>query len=472
MSPKQSMVQKLSVSSRSNEAKRRPMAGSKAYYVILLIVLAAILVPIWIVRYPGMIDLPNHLARCYIIAHYHDNPIWQQRYLVVYAPKPNLAIDLIVTPLARFLPLMVCGKIFVSLAATLFVVGCSEVGRAITGKLNWLALIASFTFYNMYLFDGFINYIFGVSVFLCAFAYWLHVRNAMTPIRFSLCCLLSTASFLSHLSSIVILGVACGTVALIDLVRDRKFFGFILKLSWLAFPLLLMAAFMKSGGGHVGTVTWWPLAERLPNILAPLSSYSRLLNVAIAAILLVCAVPILRRSKVHPAAIAGLVLLVLFLISPDELFTATHVAERFVVPGYLLLVLSIEPRWGRWQKAAIAVGLAAMAFRVAAITADWLIISHRSEMALDMGQVLPEGARIFVLKSMPDPTPKVDRGLLQVIELWTVSHDAYLSTFFGSPSQCRRPSGNVVYRPSAGIRQFDIICAAGARHRSIIVWKA
>jgi hypothetical protein len=37
---------------------------------------------------------------------------------------------------------------------------------------------------------------------------------------------------------------------------------------------------------------------------------------------------------------------------------------------------------------------------------------------------------------------------------------------------CRRPSGNVVYRPSAGIRQLDIIGAVGARHRSIIVWKA
>ena len=36
------------------------------YYASLFMVLAVILVPLWLVTYPGMVDYPNHLARCYI----------------------------------------------------------------------------------------------------------------------------------------------------------------------------------------------------------------------------------------------------------------------------------------------------------------------------------------------------------------------------------------------------------------------
>jgi hypothetical protein len=221
----------------------------KTYYALLLIVLFMILSPIWIVDYPAMVDYPNHLVRCYILAHYHDNPIWQQRYFLVHDPIPNLAIELVVVPLTRLLPLLVCGKVFLSLAATLYVVGCSEVGRAPTGKPNWLALVCAFTFYNSPLLFGFVNYVFGVGVFLCVFAFWLRVRNAMTPLRFFLCCLLSIVAFLVHLSSIVILGVACVTIALLDFVYDRKVRSLVVKLAWLAAPLLLMEASSKEAGG-------------------------------------------------------------------------------------------------------------------------------------------------------------------------------------------------------------------------------
>jgi hypothetical protein len=64
-----------------------------------------------------------------------------------------------------------------------------------------------------------------------------------------------------------------------------------------------------------------------------------------------------------------------------------------------------------------------------------------------------------------DPEFKSQILALRISEVWALLRGVAFP-------ECRRPSGNVVYRPSAGIRQFDIICAAGARHRSIIVWKA
>jgi hypothetical protein len=436
MAVTRSMAQRAAVRLPGNQVKapRNSTQELKAYYAALLVVLLMILAPIWIVKYPGMVDYPNHLVRCYILAHYQDNPLWQQRYLLDHSPLPNLAIDLIVTPLLRILPLMVAGKVFLSLAAALYVLGCSAVGRAVIGKPNWLALVCAFTFYNSQLLFGFVNYVFGIGVFLCAFAFWLRIRNAMTPLRFFLCCLLSMAAYFAHLSSVVILGAACCTIALLDFVRDRKIRGLIVKLAWLACPVFLMVGFMK-GSGHVGTIDWGSPTEKLIALLAPVRSYSVALDVGLIFVLLLCALAMLRGSKIHGTAIAALVLFALFLFTPKALYTVSAADARYVIPAYMLLILSIEPRWGRWRKAALAVALAAMAIRTVSITADWLTISRRSEQVLAMGQSLPGGARIYAVQPRNTISAKLDRGFIHVIEFWTVTRGAEISTLFALPGQ-------------------------------------
>jgi len=371
----------------AGEAKQGFTGEIKAYYAALLFVLLLVLAPIWIVKYPGMVDFPNHLTRCYILAHYYDNPIWQQRFIVVHDPLPNLAIDLIVTPLVHLLPLILCGKIFLSISAALYVIGCSYAGRAITGKPNWLALVCALTFYNSALLFGFVNYIFGVGVFLCAFAYWLRVRNAMTPLRFSLCCLLSFAAFFAHLSSIAFLGLACVTIALLDFIHDRRIARLLVKVTWLACPVLLMAAWLVESAlhspvaiknqGHIPQTAWRPLSGKLTVLLTPVRSYSMAVDLGVILLLLVCALAIWKGSKVHRTAVVSLILYVLFLITPSDLYTTSAADARYVLPGFLLLLLSIELRWGRRQKIAVAVALAAMAVHIGSITADWLTISRR-----------------------------------------------------------------------------------------------
>ncbi len=406
----------------------------KFYNLALFAVLLMILAPIWIVKYPGVADYPNHLARCYILAHYHEDLIWQQRYLLDYTPLPNLAIDLIVTPLLRILPLLVAGKVFLSIAAILYVVGCSAVGRAVIGKPNWLALACAFTFYNSTLLSGFVNYIFGIGVFLCAFAYWLRVRDRMTFVRFVLCCLLSIAAFLAHMSSVVILGVACCTIAILDFVQDRKILGSIVKLIWLGCPVLLMVGFMK-GSGRVGGIIWRSPLGKLTTLLAPIRSYNAVLDTATLVVLLVCALVLLRRGKVHLAVVASFVLFVLYLITPATLFTASGVDLRYVVPGFLLLALSIEPIWGRSKKAALAVALAAMMIHTWSISAKWLSMSNRSADVLAMGEVLPAGARIYAVIPSLNGATNPDPGFINVIQLWTATHKAEVSTLFALPGQ-------------------------------------
>ena len=413
------------------------IAGAKTYYAILFLILIVMLAPMWSINYPGMIDYPNHMARCYILGHYHDNPLWQQRYVVDRTPLPNLAIDLIVAPLSRFLPLLVAGKLFLTLTAVLYVIGCSEVGRAVTGRLNWLALLCAFTFYNKQLLEGFVNFVFAIGVFLCILAFWLRVRNRLAAWSFLLLCLFSVVAFLAHLSAVVFLGVSCLTIALLDYAGDRKPRAFFAKVAWLVCPLLLLAAFFK-GSAKAGHIYWSTLlSPKLGTFCSAIRSYSSRLDGVVGVALLICILAFVKGARIHRLAVVGLLFIFLFFITPDGLLTVRNLPERYAVPAFLMLLLSIEPAWGRWQKAAFAVALVVTMVRMGNITANWLSINRESEHVLAMGRVLPEKARVFVF------IPPMERNhpgnpqlrLSHLIQYWTVSKEADVSSLFALPGQ-------------------------------------
>jgi hypothetical protein len=404
------------------------------YYVAFFLVLAAVIAPLWIVDYPGMVDYPNHLVRCYILAHYHENPVWQQRYALDLTPLPNLAMDLIVAPLARWIPLITSGKIFLTLAATLYVIGCSELGRAIAGRPNWLALFAAFTFYNSSLLYGFVNYIFGVGVFLCVLAFWLRARNRMSAWRFFLLCFLGVVAWLSHLSSFAFLGITCTTIALVDFHRDRSIRHGLLNLAWLVCPVLLMMSFLR-GSGSVGRVEWSTITEKATYLMSPIRSYSNLVDGIVLVVLIAGALVIARNSRFHQPAFAVPVMFVLFLVTPKVLFTSSAADARYVLPAFVLLVVSVETQWGRPQKAAFAIILLAMGMRTAGIATAWVAIDQRSRQLLQIGSVLPADARVYVVQPASTDIPKQDRGFVHTIEFWTVSRGASLSSLFAISGQ-------------------------------------
>jgi hypothetical protein len=396
------------------------------------------------VDYPGMVDYPNHLTRCYILAHYHDNPLWQQRYQLDHTPIPNLMIDLIVPALTKFLPLLVSGKLFLSLIAILYVGGCSAAGRSITGSPNWLALPCAFTFYNKQLLYGFANYAFGVGIFLCAFAYWYRVRDKMTPARFLICGLLSLVAYFSHLSSLVFLFIACFIVVLIDYIKDRGFRSLLFKTAWLIFPAPLLFMYVSSRK-QARSVDWsYTIAEKLRALGSPLQSYNIYVDAVVAAVLFICLVALIKGSRIHRSVAIMAVFLALTFLTPDGLATDRCVAERFVVPGLLIGMLSIDPRRDKWRSAAIGLAVAAMLVHTAEIAANWRTIDRESRSVLAMGQVLPQRARVFVLlpaeglnvtRSWRENTGYFRMRFQHVIEFWTISKEADLSSLFVNPGQ-------------------------------------
>jgi hypothetical protein len=422
-----------------------PPRPARAYSWSLLLVLLAILIPVWIVQYPDLVDYHNHLVRCYILAHYHQNPIFQQRYSVHLTPVPDLAMDLVVVPLLGFLPLLVAGKVFLTLTAILYVMGCSEVGKAVAGKPNWLALISALTFFNYQLFYGFVDFMFGAGVFLCAFALWLRWRNQMSALRFVVCGALAIAAYLSHLSSIIFLAVACLVYTAADFSEERKLKPVFLKLAWLTCPLPLLWFYLH-GKDHPPPLRWLSfesLQDRFLLFRSPFDSYSGTLNLALDFLFPLCVIALMIGAKRQPLFRASMIFLAAVFVTPSLALHAIHLPERWVIPMWLCLMLSLEPRRGKLQKFAFALLLLAMLVRTADITRYWWSASNECKQMLALGQALPQGATVFNIQPAPLTSFETNKEhLLQnellfthAINLWTVTRDADISTLFAMEGQ-------------------------------------
>src|SRR5215467_592761 len=82
------------------------------YWLSLCLVGAFLCLPVLSVTYAPLVDYPNHLARAYILYHYNETPAYQQAYYKLFEPIPNVAIDLIMVSLQRFVDILTGSKIF------------------------------------------------------------------------------------------------------------------------------------------------------------------------------------------------------------------------------------------------------------------------------------------------------------------------------------------------------------------------
>src|SRR5689334_14531454 len=120
-----------------------------------------------------LLDYPNHLARMYVLAHLPESATLQTYYAIDWHALPNLAMDATVPFLSRIVPLVWAGKIFVLATFLLLAGGTALLHRALFGRWTLWPCLAFLLLYNRVLLWGFLNYLFGVGLALCAFASWV-----------------------------------------------------------------------------------------------------------------------------------------------------------------------------------------------------------------------------------------------------------------------------------------------------------
>lgn len=106
--------------------------------VVFLLLTGASLSPVLLTPIPAMVDYLNHLARMYILSQ-AGTPDANPHYEVAWAFYPNLAMDLIVPQIARFISVENAARTFLLLSQLLIISGALALERAEKGASSLLA---------------------------------------------------------------------------------------------------------------------------------------------------------------------------------------------------------------------------------------------------------------------------------------------------------------------------------------------
>jgi len=432
------------------------------YWLFFSMLLGISCLPVWLYRYPPLWDYPNHLARVYILHNYNAIEAFQRVFYVSAVPIPNLAIELFFLVALRFVNIYLASKLFLTFAIVLFFVGCHLLGRALAqGRVNWMTLPCSSLVYNSMFLWGFVNYIVGLGLFLVSLAIWLNASRNWTIVSLSIVSTLVSLSYLAHLSAFVFFVVTVVVLSLRDIVRTRRvglrtLVGLIPML-----PALLALHLFAQKGGDIGAGTWPGLRgfafEKLQAALTVVTSYDYRFDGLVLTVLLGTAfvVWIAKGTRVRvqsPVFLSGVILIILFLLSPRALLTGSSVDGRFVPPAVLLLLLSLRFDTVKLLgKLAFVLCVLVMFTRIIFIGNEWRMIQPMTEANVRMFEHFRHESLVFPIVPFREAGgPKIMRAALHNLLSYAV-----IQRHIIVPNEYAvRSQHPLVYRPSEFRRSY------------------
>ncbi|HET7456041.1 MAG TPA: hypothetical protein VFJ74_00190 [Gemmatimonadaceae bacterium] len=426
---------------------RRATLGLLAAAVLLVL-------PMVVGQFVPIVDLPNHLARVYIIRHLHEVPAFDATFRLIKEPIPNVAADVVLYGLLRFMEPLAAARAFLAITALLFAGGCWALAYAVRGRPSWTAVPASLLFFCSPLLYGFVNYVFGVALFCLAYAAWLVARRRWTAVGFATVAALTMAAYLAHLTAYAFVGFAVVVTALMDAWERQRAGESVGRLlgrlvvdgAPLVPPLVAFAVFMR-GSGQAGTVVWNGAKGKVVALFGLVRTYDARVDLALTALIAASVVAVLwaggRRPRIArdfhgPLLAVGVGFLVVFLLSPREIITSSGADARLILPAGVCLLVSYvgDGRVGRRAVYAAAL-VAVLAARVGYLWYEWERFEPAERRALALLDQVPEGARIFPIFSPGGGADqqKRERVFRHFVHYATVRHDAFVPSLFALRGQ-------------------------------------
>ena len=194
--------------------------ATSLWFVALLT--ALVILPVFLVDIPAMTDYPNHLARMYLLATI-GTPDENPYYIVTWKLYPNLAMDLIVPAMARFIDVAAATKAFLVVSQILVVSGAVALEMTIKRRHQFAGFAAVAVLYSMPFALGFLNFEFGTGMALWGIASWFALENRNLSTRLVLSLGFSFSAYSLHIC--LHLGVYGATIGFYELwrIRSRKF---------------------------------------------------------------------------------------------------------------------------------------------------------------------------------------------------------------------------------------------------------
>lgn len=399
-------------------------------------------VPLFLCDVLPLFDYPNHLARMYLLAHLSATPALQQFYAVAWHPLPNLAMDALVPPLLGFVPLELAGRLFVALVFLLMAGGAAALHRVLHARWSAWPCLAFLLLYNRILLWGFLNYLFGVGLALCALAGWIALDRRPAWLRLAAGLVFATLLFFAHLMAFGIYGLLVAGYELGYWRRERWTLGGAaarLVVAGLPFVPAMALLLLGQPGGEGGGISFTAPWRKLDLLFSVFDTYNRPFDVACfaVAVLGLGGAFVKRWVRLAPALALPLALLfVAYLVMPSQLMTASGADRRLPVVLALLLVagtrwVSPAPHLRRWF---LGAGLVLLLLRLGEIAVVWHGSDHEYRTLLAGLDLVPPGSRIAV--AYPDTAVNaVATPLVHLPTLVIARRDAFVPTLFAYPTQ-------------------------------------
>jgi len=427
--------------------------NQKYYYAFFGLALCALIVPLYLVEVPPLVDLPNHLARVFILANYAETPFFQQNFQIVYEPIPNLALDLIVVPLMNVFDIFAANHLFLTLTIVLFALGCHLISAQKTEKYSFSAVPAAFLIYGGTFFYGYVNYVFGIALFLVAFGLWLRWREKLSLKRFLMLVGLAFAIYLSHLSAFVFFGIAVFFVNVYDFfirVEERRQWKFAAAdCALFILPTIAFLTFM-SGTGNAVAVRWNSLNGKAIALFGPFRSYDLWLDLLCVALIASFFFWLIRQGQIvfdKRILSVSLFFLLIFLLSPNFFFTSDADA-RIVLPGFVLLILSCKVNILKGKTFALFVVMFCfLTFRQSVISYRWIQISEKMTAQRNLLNAIAPESKIYPIfvNDGGAAEEKLDRPIENAVHFITIKNSSFAPSLFAfrgqQPLVSRRAGG-------------------------------
>jgi hypothetical protein len=375
----------MPLSQSAPDARTRELSGKTFAIVALALLLAASLCPVLLVRIPAMADYPDHLARMYILnaaGTADQNPFYQ----IVWALYPNLAMDVLVPPLARFVGAELATRLFLLLSEILLVAGALAIERVVKGRMQLAGFAAVMFLYSLPFSFGFLNFEFGLAMALFGIAAMLAVQDRSWAVRLLVNTAFVVIVFVAHFFALGVYGATLGLYELWRASDKKSALGEIARrLSVLALPaVVLLAAVALTGSSIGGAGSSWLFVYKPLWLLHIFNGYSLPVSeaslVVLAGLLYAAA-----RGGVLKVSAAGLWIAigfaVLYVAIPSRLLGTSYAdcrivaAAAFILPAFC--TLSLPGR--RWLAAAVTCFAAITLANLAAVSFVWL--SFRADYA-------------------------------------------------------------------------------------------
>jgi hypothetical protein len=431
----------------ANEAPARTGTRPPPWAAILLyvVVLALLAIPIASVVVPPLVDYPNHLARMHILATYANSPALQANYVVAWKLSPYLAMDVIIPQLAHVMSIYTAGRVFLYLCLLLFVTGTLAVYAVLDRRFSaWPAASALFA-YSYVTSLGFVNYLFGVGIWLLAFAGWIVVSRRAISWRIVAGTLLSLAVFFCHFFAFFGYMLCVGAYEFgIWLETSGRRPATLLSRGVVAFcPFIpALTLFAIASQGQQGGITWYgaPL-DKVIAVFSPMLFQATPYSVGILILLYfplrkgllgnLHLVPVMR----VPLLAVGIAAIAM----PHVLAGVWGVDFRLPVVWLFLLIASCS--WSATSaRASIAVSgfmLALLTVNVAMIVWAWQPIGRQFDEFRAALPAIPAGAAVIVFWDEAGMDPLMLHQPFAIYRhlgtLAVVERDAYVPFLFMNP---------------------------------------